>query len=746
MPRRFLPFLILLIGLLVTALTTWQLQQTDRQRSEARFNAVVERAVGGVEATYDIQLALLRGAAGLFNASGAVTRQEFRAYVERLNLPQNYPNVLGIGFAAYAATRDELERQVAEAGSPDARPVAAWPAGTRNGYSAIRYLEPLHRGNRTALGFDMLSEAVRREAMIAARRSQHSRMSGRVLLVQDMDRRRQPGFLIYVPLKPGGSIEAGEFPGWVYSPLRGKDLFAPLFQGAEFENVHVAIYDGAPSPANLLFANAAKGSGGEHTASRRLQLGGRTLTLQFGSSPAFERRSPIRLWLVVLLAGLAISALLAALAWQAERLVRRVRAQVVRRTAQLNNSNARLREEIAARGQAEAQLFQAQKMEAVGQLTGGIAHDFNNMLAVVIGSLDFARHTDDVGRLKRLNEQALKGATKAAELTQRLLAFSRRQTLIPAVVDANKLMAEMSELLRRTLGGSTRLETVLAGGLWRVFADPSQLESAIVNLAVNARDAMPDNGQLTIETANCHLDERYAATHPDVVPGQYVLIAVSDTGEGMPPEVQARVLEPFFTTKEVGKGTGLGLSQVFGFVKQSGGHLNIYSEVGRGTTVKIYLPRHHGTAPDADGVPATQLERLPRGRADELILAVEDEEDVRLMSVGALRELGYTVIHAPDGAVALQMLASHPGVRLVFTDLVMPEMDGIELAAAIREEYPEVRLLFTTGYARNAVSRDGRLDGEVDLISKPFTIAQLAGKVRQVLDRPAGNDQPLVGE
>ena len=339
----------------------------------------------------------------------------------------------------------------------------------------------------------------------------------------------------------------------------------------------------------------------------------------------------------------------------------------------------------------------------------------------------------------------MKGATKAAELTQRLLAFSRRQTLIPAVVDANQLVAEMSELLRRTLGGSTRLETVLAGGLWRTFADPAQLESAILNLAVNARDAMPDGGQLTIETANCHLDERYVAAHSDVAPGQYVLIAVSDTGVGMPREVQARVLEPFFTTKEVGRGTGLGLSQVFGFVMQSGGHLNIYSEVGRGTTVKIYLPRHHGTAPNTDNAPAVQLERLPRGRPDALILAVEDEEHVRLMSVGALRELGYTVIHAPDGAVALRMLGEHTGVRLVFTDLVMPEMDGIELAAAIREQYPEVRLLFTTGYARNAVTRDGRLKGDVDLIPKPFTIAQLAGKVRQVLDRPANNEQPSVG-
>jgi signal transduction histidine kinase/ActR/RegA family two-component response regulator len=734
---HLLPLLILLVGLLITGLTAWQLERTDVERSQARFNAIVERAKGRVEATYNLQLALLRATAGLFNASGEVTREEFRSFVERLDLPRNYPGVLGIGFAAYAPTRPEIEARIAGAGSPTGFAVRHWPAGERDGYSAILYLEPLNRRNGAALGFDMMSEAVRQEAMVRARRTLQSTMSGRVLLVQEIETAKQPGFLIYTPLRPGGSVAGGSFGGWVYSPLRGPDLFGPLFQGAGYEHVRVAIFDGEPAANRLLFANGRPGAGGGHFTSERLELGGRTLTIQVASGPAFAQTSPVRLWLIVLLAGLAISVLLAALAWQAQRVVGRVQGQVVRRTAQLNRSNERLRQEIAARSQAEEQLFQAQKMEAVGQLTGGIAHDFNNMLAVVIGSLDFARHTDDVARLKRLIEQALKGAGKAAELTQRLLAFSRRQTLIPAVVDANKLVAEMSELLRRTIGRAIRLETVLAGGLWRVFADPAQLESAILNLAVNARDAMPDDGKLTIETANCHLDERYAAANPDVAPGQYVLIAVSDTGEGMPPEVQARVLEPFFTTKAVGRGTGLGLPQVFGFVKQSGGHLKISSEVGRGTTIRIYLPRHQGADTMGEGATRAQLEQLPRGRPEELILAVEDEEDVRLMSVGALRDLGYTVIHAADGAAALRCLEEHPGVRLIFTDVVMPEMDGVELAAAVRDRYPETRLLFTTGYARNAMNGEGRLRGTVDLISKPFTIAQLAGKVRQVLDRPA---------
>ena len=730
-----LPLLILLLGLLLTVLTAWQLERTDAERSEARFNALAERARKSVEATYQLKLALLRGTAGLFNASGRVTGAEFRSFVERLRLAQSYQGTLGIGFAAYAPTKREIEARIAEAGSPPGQTVRHWPEGERDSYSAILYIEPLNRRNRAALGFDMMSEATRREAMLRSRVNGQSAMSGRVLLVQEIEKFKQPGFLIYAPLTPGGSIAASSFPGWVYTPLRGPDLFGPLFKGAEFEHVHVSIFDGEPRPGNLLFASPVPAARQGQSRSQQLELGGRKLTIRLAAAPSFQGSSPTRLWPFVLLAGTAISLLAAALAWQAEQVVGRVHDQVRRRTAQLNRSNARLREEIAARSQAEEQLFQAQKMEAVGQLTGGIAHDFNNMLAVVIGSLDFARHTDDVARLKRLIEQALKGATKAAELTQRLLAFSRRQTLVPTVVDANTLVAEMSELLHRTIGGAIRLETVLAGGLWRVFADPAQLESAILNLAVNARDAMPDGGQLTIETANCDLDSDHATASPDIAAGQYVLIAIGDTGHGMALDVQARVLEPFFTTKEVGKGTGLGLPQVFGFVKQSGGHLKIYSEVGRGTTVRIYLPRYRG--PDAD-VPAAssgQLETLPRGRPDELILAVEDEEHVRLMSVGALRELGYTVIHASNGAAALRCLHEHPGTRLVFTDVVMPEMDGVELAAAIREHYPEVRLLFTTGYARNAMTRDGRLKDEVELISKPFTIAQLAGKIRQVLDR-----------
>ncbi len=399
---------------------------------------------------------------------------------------------------------------------------------------------------------------------------------------------------------------------------------------------------------------------------------------------------------------------------------------------------SRVSEEVAERLKVEEALRQSQKMEAVGQLTGGIAHDFNNMLATIIGPLDLlaGRIDDGDARARRYIDLAIDGARRAAQLTQRLLAFSRQQPLKPEPVDANRLVAGMSELLVHALGADVRLETVLAAGLWRTHADPNQLENAILNLAVNARDAMPGGGRLTVETANCHFDHRYAAENLGMPVGQYVMVAVTDTGTGMPPDVIAKAFDPFFTTKEVGRGTGLGLSQVYGFVKQSAGHVKIYSEVGQGTTIKVYLPRLLGEAEESAPPPARIA--LPQGERNEVILVVDDEPAVRQFSVDALTELGYHVLDAGSAAAALRLLDLNPEIALLFTDVVMPEVNGRQLADEARRRRPDLKVLFTTGYSRNAVVHNGVLDPGVELIAKPYTVEELALRVREVLDRVAG--------
>jgi signal transduction histidine kinase len=396
-----------------------------------------------------------------------------------------------------------------------------------------------------------------------------------------------------------------------------------------------------------------------------------------------------------------------------------------------------LRDEAERREVAEDQLRQAQKMEAIGRLTGGVAHDFNNLLTIVIGNIDLAKR-----RLKDADEKVLQaienartGATRAATLTQRLLAFSRQQPLEPAAVDVNKLVSGMSELLRRTFGETIAVETVLAAGLWRAHADANQLESAILNLAVNARDAMPDSGKLTIETANAYLDDAYATAH-DVRAGQYVMVAVADTGSGMAPEVMAKVFDPFFTTKPAGQGTGLGLSQVYGFVKQSLGHVAIYSEINYGTVVKLYLPRLQQADERAPPVPA-RAETPPSETTGSTILVVEDDDMVRQLSVDALRTAGHIVIHCEDARHGLGLLNAHPEIELLFTDVVLTGgMNGRELADEAIKMRPGLKVLFTTGYTHNAIVHQGRLDQGINFIGKPFSATALITKVRVVLDGP----------
>lgn len=431
----------------------------------------------------------------------------------------------------------------------------------------------------------------------------------------------------------------------------------------------------------------------------------------------------LRTWLLVLIAlGAAASGILAVFV---VREFRRIASTLAER-------NAELKTEILERGRAEAQLRQAQKMEALGQLTGGLAHDFNNMLAIIVGNLDMAvRRLPPPGdRLRDMIDNALSGAQRAAGLTKRLLAFSRLQPLEPKPTDINKCVASLSEMLRSALGENIAVETVLGGGVWRAFIDSPQLESAILNLAVNARDAMPIGGRVTIETSNAFLDKRYADDHDEVEPGQYVLVAITDSGSGMPTAVMEKAFDPFFTTKRPGEGTGLGLSQVHGFVKQSRGHIKLYSELGVGTTVKLYLPRDVSGVAPVEPIHPTSLEA---DNARFTILVVEDDPGVRAFVVSATRDLGFAVIEADCATVALERLDANPEVDVLLTDVVMPGGSGRELADTARVKRPDLEVVYMTGYTRNAIVHNGALDAGTRLITKPFTVAELQRELSDAL-------------
>ena len=402
---------------------------------------------------------------------------------------------------------------------------------------------------------------------------------------------------------------------------------------------------------------------------------------------------------------------------------------------QLNGTlEARVEERTAELRLAEEALRQAQKMEAVGQLTGGIAHDFNNLLQGITGSLDLMQKRLSQGRtaeLERFITGAMTSANRASALTHRLLAFSRRQPLDPRPVRANPLVASMEDLLRRTLSERIELELVLAGGLWLTLCDPNQLESAILNLAINARDAMPTGGKLTIETCNAHLDTAYTAKSREVRPGQYVCVCVTDTGTGMDADTMSHAFEPFFTTKPIGQGTGLGLSMIYGFARQSEGYAKIYSELGQGTTVKLYLPRHLG---EETGEAEISFGESPPAEQGETVLVVEDEPVVRGLVAEVLADLGYHALEAADGNAGLAILQSKRRIDLLITDMGLPGLNGRQVADAGRALRPELKVLFMTGYAENAALASGFLEPGMAMITKPFAMEILANRIRQAID------------
>ena len=408
--------------------------------------------------------------------------------------------------------------------------------------------------------------------------------------------------------------------------------------------------------------------------------------------------------------------------------------RVTLRTTELADAMRQLQHESDERERAQAALRQAQRMESLGQLTGGVAHDFNNLLQVISGNLQLLRR-EVAGneRAEKRVQSAIGGVTRGAKLASQLLAFGRRQPLEPKVLNIGRFLKGMDDMLRRALGEEIELETVVSGGLWNTLVDPGQIENAILNLGINARDAMVGGGKLTIEAGNAMLDDEYARLHEDVHPGQYVMVGVTDTGTGIPPELLERVFEPFFSTKPEGKGTGLGLSMVYGFVKQSGGHVKLYSEPGQGTTVKIYLPRAH----QAEDALADESAAPVRG-GTETVLVVEDDDEVRETAVSLLTDLGYSVLKAREAMGALSVVESGVPIDVLFTDVVMPgPLRSPELARKAKERLPNLAVLFTSGYTENAIVHGGRLDRGVELLSKPYTREALARKIRHVIANQA---------
>jgi signal transduction histidine kinase len=416
-----------------------------------------------------------------------------------------------------------------------------------------------------------------------------------------------------------------------------------------------------------------------------------------------------------------------------EQAAERLEALVAERTQELEKANADLQSQMAERERVEASLRQSQKMEAVGQLTGGLAHDFNNLLTGISGGLKLTKarlsqgKADSVDRYITTAQEAVK---RAAALTHRLLAFSRRQALEPKPTNVNRLVTGMEELIRRTVGPAIYVEVVGAGGLWSTLVDPNQLENALLNLCLNARDAMPQGGRLTIETANRWLDERGARDH-DIAPGQYISLCVTDTGTGMEPDVAAHAFDPFFTTKPLGQGTGLGLSMIYGFARQSGGQIRIYSEVGKGTTMCLYLPRHDDDPNfnDAANFPEAS-ESLGDG---EVVLVIDDEPSIRMLITDVLSDTGYSVLEASDGPAGLRVLQSAARIDLLITDVGLPGgMNGRQVADAARTLRPDLRVLFITGYAENALMGNGHLEKGMHVLAKPFEVERLAIKIREL--------------
>lgn len=709
------PYLVLVLALLATYFGWSALDRAVDERIGQRFREEVDQTANLIETRLRAYELMLRGGLGLFIGSDDVTRGEFKSYVDILALKKNYPGIQAFGYIEIVpgGERAAHEQRLHDEGFPE---YATYPAGERESYTNIVYIEPLDARTRRVMGFDVSSEAVRRAALDRARDSGDAAITGKIRLVQEPQEEVQPGFSMFLPFYKGegvpDSVKArrARIAGYIYAPFRMNDLMDGILANGTAV-VSFAVYDGAPSPENLMYDKRLAGSEEGHRHARKwIKMGGRNWTLLFTDSTAFRAATKSFDSQFVAIGGILVSLILFGLTLLLRRMLfeRRLSAE--------------------AMVEAERKLAQAQKMESIGHLTGGIAHDFNNLLQVILGNNDLlVEELAAQPPLRAMAEMSRTAAERGAELTHRLLSFARRQPLDPQPTDVNKLVISMDPLLRRTLGAQIEIVSVL-GGTWHGLLDAAQMESAILNLCINARDAMPHGGRVTIETANAALDAG-SMENADFASGDYVMVAVSDNGVGMDADTLAHAFEPFFTTKDVGQGSGLGLSMVYGFVKQSKGHVRIESVPAQGTTVKLYLPRAMLTAVELS---AEDNSDLPSGT--EKILLVEDDDLVREHVSAQLRGLGYRVVSVSSGNAAMEALNQFPDIDLLFTDIMMPGgMNGRELAERARILRPELRILFTSGYSEAAWPGSAIREPGIALLQKPYRRRDLAQKLRAAL-------------
>lgn len=747
-----LPLAIFIAGVISSLLIFLILQRSEDQKQRLRLNNEADVATVAVRQRIDAAIALLRGGSGLFVGNLEVTPDEFRVFMRQVDIEANYQGMLGVGFSRRIGAQSNVAAFEAEMRVAGKAGFTVWPERSPYERHAIVFQEPDSAQNRLAIGYDMFSDEVRREAMQRASVSGEPAATARVTLVQEIDPSKQPGFIIVVPVygRPVGGnslLARGSLRGFIYTPLRAVDFLGPAIPQYASRSINVSVFDGEIDSDKLMFETAPSDPFAELRATRTVDVAGRRWRIVATPSPQAAgtgRMLPIVAGLAGVLATLVVAGASYHQARQRERVERTRRSlammnaqleeRVRTRTEQLETANRTLRAEIAGREAAEAELRQAQKMEALGRLTGGIAHDFNNMLSVISGGIELAlrRLAKDAEGARRHLGMAREGVDRAAELTSRLLSFSRQKRLQPKPTALHAIVEDMTEILRRSLGEQIVLETGVEPGLWSVTLDRGEMENALLNLALNARDALPEGGRLSIDCRNVHVADAKLTPVSEIPAGDYVVVAIGDNGVGMDADTLAHVFEPFFTTKDVGKGTGLGLSQVYGFVTDSQGYIDIKSSPGAGTEVALYFPRGREAAQASRRRPADGAAQ--GARPGETILVVEDDDKVRAVTTQALRDLGYTVLEAGSGAAAVDIIRSERRIDLLFSDVVMPMTTGPKLARLARTVRPRLKVVYATGYASRETLNTDMVGEDADVLLKPVRLDDLGSRIRARLD------------